>query len=88
MYWIFRLQISIDIDMTISFIMCIFSEHLFNPKAFLCLYSFLAMSVLVPLEFGIYYYMPINYSYLDISIFCSVIKNISSLSFILSTLAT
>ncbi len=71
------LQISQDIVFTILFLTNIFSEHYFTTfKGILITYSIMIMPFLVVMEIAIYYYMPDNNSFLYISIFCSVIKDI------------
>ena len=81
------LQISQDIIFTILFIACIYSEHnLINFRGFLITLSIMIMPFLVVMEIVVYYYMPDNNSFLDISIFCSVIKDILAYIFCGATL--
>ena len=81
------LQISQDIIFTILFIACIYSEHNFiNFRGFLITLSIMIMPFLVVMEIVVYYYMPDNNSFLDISIFCSVIKDILAYIFCGATL--
>ena len=71
------LQISQDMAFTIVYLTSIFSEHHFKTfKIILITYTILILPFLAGLEFSIYYFMPDNNSFLDISIFCWVVKDL------------